>query len=168
MKFIPSNVLASVRLLILACACFSGVAQAAIEELPDDALSEVSGSDGVTINLHLEWNSNALSTVDLTKMSSISIGFYDATSNLHTYLAFQGFGGVVDFWGLRLDAESGPVGVGDVINITMPSLIAFNQFGFRSMYAQTDLSVEPKSSYGKWIWNGAATVTGNVYIWPAK
>ncbi|HET8869903.1 MAG TPA: DUF6160 family protein [Aquabacterium sp.] len=168
MKLISSNLLAPVRLLTLALFCLSGSAHAAIEELPDDDLSQVSGSDGVTINLHLEWNANALNTVDLTKMSSISIGFYDATSDVHTYLAFQGFGGIVDFWGLRIDAEAGPVGVGDVINITMPGLIAFNQFGFRSMYAQTDLSVEPKSSYGKWIWNGAATVTGNVYIWPAK
>lgn len=168
MKFAKFDLLAWLRMWLVALLVIPFAAHSAVEELSDEALSEVSGADGVTIDLHLEWNANALTAVDLSKMSSISIGFYDAGSDQHTYLAFQGFGGVFDMWGLKIDAEAGPVGVGDVVNVTMPALVAFKDFGVRSVYATTDLNAEPKSSYGKWILNGAATVTGNVYVWPAK
>lgn len=152
-------------------ACASAV-HAAVEEVPDDALSVVTGEDGVSIILHLEWNANALTSVDLTDSSSISVTFYEHAQDRHTSLVFGGFGGILDMWALHIDARTGPAGVGDYVDVTLPTLVAFNQFGFRALYAQsytgTEPAATPTASYGKWLLNGMATVTGNVYIWPAK
>ncbi|MGE5451543.1 MAG: DUF6160 family protein [Acidobacteriota bacterium] len=174
MKKFPSMLRFKLLALAVMAMAFSTMAQAAVEELPDDALSAVSGEDGVTIMLHLEWNANALTAVDLTNSSSISVGFYDADQSRHTSLVFQGFGGIMDLWALRIDARTGPAGVGDYVDITMPNLVAFKQFGFRALYAESYTGAEPTtmpkptSNYGKWLLDGSATVTGNVYIWPAK
>ena len=154
------------------------LAHAAVEEVADEDLSTVSGEDGVSISLHLEWNADALTSVDLTDSSSISITYYEhgATSDLdrHTSMVFGGFGGILDMWALHIDARKGPAGVGDYVDVTLPTLVAFNQFGVRTVYAQSYSGTDPATApaptvnYGKWLLNGAATVTGNVYIWPAK
>lgn len=160
------------RLFAVGLLAVASAAHASVEELTDDVLSSVSGEDGVTIMLHLEWNANALTSVDLSNSSSISVGFFDAgaadEANKHTYLTFQGFGGIVDMWSIHIDARTGPADVGDYVDITLPNLVAFKQFGFRSLYAQTNTTAEPSASYGKLLLNGSATVTGNMYIWPAK
>lgn len=168
MKFAKFDLLAWLRMLVAALALAPFAAHSAVEEVSDEALSEVSGAQGIEIQLHLELNLKSQTEVDISKMTSISLGFFDASKTQNTYLVFQGFGGIFDLWGLGIDAQAGPAGVGDVVNVTLPSLVTFKDFGLRALYATTDLNVQPTASYGKWILNGAATVTGNVYIWPAK
>lgn len=149
-------------------ACAASVAHAGAQELADDDLSEVVGGDGVRIDLHLEWNTNGLASVNLDDVGLISVGFYDNTSKQHSYFTLNGIGGVADFFGLAIDARKGPADVGDYVDLTLPVIVAFKQFGFRAMSAQPTITGSPTSSYGQWMLNGAANVTGNVYIWPAK
>lgn len=154
--------------LTVAMGLSCGALHAHVEELADDDLSQVSGEDGVSISLHLEWNANALTAIDLSDLSTISVGFKDATSGANSYFMFHGVGGIVDIWDLHIDARSGPAGVGDYVDITLPSYVYFKQFGVRAVSAQSDPNVLPKASYGQWLLNGSALVTGNVFIWPAK
>ncbi len=157
----------SLRAWVIAgsCALIAGQAIGAVEELHDEDLSAVTGSDGVRIDLHLEWHSNR-TEVDLS--SAISVGFYEAQRDLNTYIVMRGFGGVVDFWGMSIDARTGPADVGDYIDVTLPAYVGFDHFGFQSLSAQNDKNAVPTYNYGQWLLNGSATVTGNVYIWPAK
>ena len=46
--------------------------------------------------------------------------------------------------------------------------MGFDHFGFQSLSAQNDKNAVPTYNYGQWLLNGSATVTGSVYIWPAK
>lgn len=142
-----------------------GVSHAAVEEVADEDLSLVSAADGVTINFILQWNPNR-TEIDLS--SSVSIGFYEKARDLNTYWVMHGFGGVMEFWGLKIDARKGPADVGDYVEITMPSYVGFENFGVQAMSVQNDPKVAPTTSYGQWYLNGSATVTGSVYIWPAK
>ncbi|HET8869378.1 MAG TPA: DUF6160 family protein [Aquabacterium sp.] len=155
------------RAVAVAGACLScaGSALAAVEELHDEDLSAVTGADGVRIDLHLEWRPNR-TEVELS--SAISVGFYEAQRDLNTFIVMRGFGGVVDFWGLAIDARAGPADVGDYIDVTLPAYVGFDHFGFQSLSAQNDKNAVPTYNYGQWLLNGSATVTGNVYIWPAK
>ena len=153
----------------------SPCAHAFSQELQDEDLSAVSAGDGVSISFHLEWNANALTNVNLSDTSSISVGFYDDAAKRHTSLIFQGFGGILDMWNLSIDAKSGPASVGDYVEITLPNFMAFKQFGFRGLYAESYVGStppatpqEPLASYGRWLLNGSATVTGSAYIWPSK
>lgn len=158
--------------LLLLARCFAigalslslvGLSQAAVEEVADEDLSLVSAADGVTINFILQWNPNR-TEVDLA--SSVSIGFYEKSQ--WTYWVMHGFGGVMEFWGLKIDARKGPADVGDYVEITMPAYVGFENFGVQAMSVQNDPKVAPTTSYGQWYLNGSATVTGSVYIWPAK
>lgn len=149
---------------------FVAGAQAAVEELADEVLSEVSASDGVTINFSLQWNPNR-TEVDLA--SSFSLTFTEHGVNTHWVM--HGFGGAMDMWGLKIDARKGPADVGDYVEVTMPAYIGFKDFGVQAMAVQTQAEkanegafAAPKASYGQWYWNGSATVTGSMYIWPAK
>lgn len=157
--------------LVLISSCMVGAISAAhanVQELADDDLSEVAGGDGVRIDLHLEWNTNGLASVDLNDVGLISVGFYDNTAKQHSYFTLNGIGGIADFFGLAIDARKGPIDVGDYVDVTLPVIVAFKQFGFRAMTAQPTVTGSPTTSYGQWMLNGAANVTGNVYIWPAK
>lgn len=148
---------------------FVGTTHAAVEEVADEDLSEVSAAEGVTIIFNLQWNPNR-TEVDLA--SSFSLTFTQGGVNTHWVM--HGFGGAMDMWGLKIDARKGPADVGDYVEVTMPAYIGFKDFGVQAMSAQTqaekltDGFSAPKTSYGQWYWNGSATMTGSMYIWPAK
>lgn len=153
------------------------------QEVSDTDLSDVSGADGVSINASLVWNSNR---TQYELSSKVIIGFEkfdeDGENKTLTFLTFGGFGGVMDIFGLRIDSVKGPAAIGDYVDITLPRYIGFEDFGFQSMSVQSvrrdkdfdskqfqtsDLG-RPQSSYGQWLYNGSAVMTGHVYIWPAK
>lgn len=155
----------------------------AAQEISDADLSDVSGADGVSINASLVWNSNR---TQYELSSKVIIGFekYDADgqNKTLTFLTFGGFGGVLDIFGLRIDSMKGPAAIGDYVDVTLPRFIGFEDFGFQSMSVQSvrrdkdfdskqfktsDLE-SPRSSYGQWLYNGSAVMTGHVYIFPAK
>lgn len=146
----------------------------AIDQLEDEDLSAVAGGDGVTIIVQLVWNANR---TELDLSSKVSIGFKNVvpdpadpikTKLNETYLVYGGFGGGMELIGLKIDALKGPPDVGDYVSVTLPSYIGFDQFGFQSMSVQTSKDAAPTASYGQWLLNGSAQVTGNVYIWPSK
>ena len=144
---------------------FGSHAYGAVEELADEDLSTVSGGEGITINFILQWNPNR-TEIDLS--SKVSIGFYDKTADQKTFWIMNGFGGVIEFWGLKIDARTGPADVGDYVELTMPAYVGFENFGAQAVSVQTNDKIAPTTSYGQWYLNGSATVTGSVYIWPAK
>lgn len=146
----------------------------AIDEVEDEDLSAVAGGDGVTIIVQLVWNANR-TQLDLS--SKVSIGFKNVvpdpadpvkTKLNETYLVYGGFGGGMELIGLKIDALKGPPDIGDYVSVTLPSYIGFDQFGFQSMSVQASKDAVPSASYGQWLLNGSAVVSGNVYIWPAK
>lgn len=145
---------------------FAGHASAAVEEVADEDLSTVSGGEGITITFMLQWNPNR---TDIDLSSKVSIGFVDTSAVAkETFLIMNGFGGGISFWGLKIDARTGPADVGDYVEVTMPAYVGFDNFGAQAVSVQNDPKVAPTSSYGQWYLNGSATVTGSVYIWPAK
>ncbi len=169
--------------LVAACLMAGAASAFAAQEVSDTDLSDVAGADGVSINASLVWNSNR---TQYELSSKVIIGFekYDADgeNKTLTFLTFGGFGGVMDIFGLRIDSVQGPAEIGDYVDITLPRYIGFEDFGFQSMSVQSvrrdkdfdakqfqtsDLG-RPQSSYGQWLYNGSAVMTGHVYIWPAK
>ena len=56
----------------------------------------------------------------------------------------------------------------DYFDITLPSHVAFTQFGVRAIAVTTapDAAITTANSYGSIILDGQMTMTGHLYLWP--
>lgn len=140
-------------------------AHAAPKALSDDELSGVSGQDGVSIGVHLELNAGLLDGQPTD--SRIVAGFN--VNGTKTYAVVHNLAGVMTLLAVTLDVRHSTELGSDYLDIGLPQFIAFKQFGFRALTAQTDPTapIAPTASYGQVLLNGTATMTGNVYIWAA-
>lgn len=140
-------------------------AHAAPKALSDDELSGVSGQDGVSIGVHLELNAGLLDGQPTD--SRIVAGF--SVNGTKTYAVIHNLAGVMTLLAVTLDVRHSTELGSDYLDIGLPQFIAFKQFGFRALTAQTDPTapIAPTASYGQVLLNGTATMTGNVYIWAA-
>ncbi len=153
------------RLLVFALLCCALRAMGAPLAMSDEELSDVSGGDGVGLFVHLELNSLLLTGAQ--DISRVSLGFN--VGGTTTYAVLKDLGGIVDLYGITLDVRSRPDGGGNFLDIGLPLFVAFREFGFRALAAQTDPAapIPPSASYGQLLVNGSANVTGHVYMWAA-
>jgi hypothetical protein len=141
-------------------------AQATPVALDDHQLAAVDGRDGVVVSVHLE-----LATAGLESPgggAQLVAGFQ--VHGQTTYAVVQGLGGVIDLFSITLDVRNRADGSGSYLDIGLPGFIAFKQFGFRALGAQTDPNavVTPATSYGQVLLNGTAAATGHIYLWAAQ
>ncbi|CAG1018447.1 hypothetical protein BURC_03227 [Burkholderiaceae bacterium] len=151
------------RLAALLLAFSTAAAAGAPVALSDDELAGVSGQDGIGIAVHLELNSSVLDGVPSD--SRLTLGF--KVDGVTTYAVLHNLAGVVDLFALSLDVRSRADGGGDYVDIGLPGFIAFREFGFRALAAQTDphAPIAPSASYGQLLLNGTGAMTGHVYLW---
>lgn len=139
-------------------------ATAAPLQLSNEDLSEVSGRDGISLVVHLEVNTSDTSSD--TAGARFTRSF--AVNGTTTYASAQGLRGVVDLVGLTVDVKArGGLNDGSYIDIGLPSVVAANQFGFRSFGVQTDAqaAVPAEQNFGGVLLNGSATQTGHFLMW---
>lgn len=133
------------------------------QALTDDELSGVSGKDGVSIGVHLELNAGLLDGQPTD--SRIVAGFN--VNGTKTYAVVHNLAGVMTLLAVTLNVRHSAETGSDYLDIGLPQFIAFRQFGFRALSAQTDptAAIPATASYGQVLLNGTGTMTGNVYLW---
>lgn len=144
--------------LALALAC--GAAHAEKKPLDDDELGAVAGK-GVSIAVHLELNSGLLTGQDID--SRISTGF--KVDGVTTYAIMQNFGGILDMYAITL-TPSGRANGADYLAIGMPVFLGATNFGVRAIGVQTDATGPINGSLGSLLFNGVASMTGQINVWP--
>jgi hypothetical protein len=154
--FVPRRLIATLAFsMAVSRAAFAGPVP-----LDDDEMRAVAGQ-GVAIAVHLELNSGLLRGQAMD--SRFTAGF--DVNGTTTYAIAQNFGGVLDMLSITLDPSENASGQ-DYLAIGMPGLLGTQQFGVRAIGVQTDPNAALAASFGSLLLNGAATMTGQLNVWP--
>jgi hypothetical protein len=140
------------------CACPSLHAEPA--PLDDQAMSDVSGGDGIGFAVHLEMNSAALNGAALD--SRLVAGF--EVDGLKTYAIALNPGGVIDMYAMTLNLRTRPDG-GDYLDIGLPFFVGVEQFGYRGFGVQSSPTAAITNNYGSLLLNGHVAMQGHIYLW---
>ena len=130
------------------------------QPLDDDALSDVSGADGVNFAMHLSINDPTLSNP--SSDSRISMGFH--VDGRTTHVVVRNLRGTLDVFGLSLDVEKKPDGT-DYLAIGLPAHVKYTDFGFESLSVQTDPAAPVTESLGRLSVNGTVNMQGQLRMW---
>lgn len=153
------------RLLAGACLLAASAAHADPKPLDDDALSAVRGA-GVDIAVHLVLDQPLLDGA--TTDARITLGFNNGGTT--TYAVLQNLAGIADFYSFTINMRQRTAGDpgSDYFDITLPTTVAFKQFGVRAIAVTTapDAPITTANSYGSIILDGQMTMTGHLYLWP--
>jgi hypothetical protein len=146
-------------LLILSSYLLAGQAHAQ-QPLDDEALSDVSGADGVSFAMHLSLNDPTLANPSTN--SRISLGFN--VDGRTTHIVVRNLRGELDVFGLSLGVEKKPDGT-DYLAIGLPAHVKYNDLGFESLSVQTDPAAAVTESLGRLTVNGTVNIQGQLRMW---
>ena len=146
-------------LLVLSSLVLTGHALAQ-QALDDDALSDVSGADGVNFAVHLSLNDPTLTNPSAD--SRISMGFN--VDGRTTHVVVRNLRGAIDVFGLSLDVEKKPDGT-DYLAVGLPAHVKYTDFGFESLSVQTDAAAPVTESLGRLTVNGTVNMQGQLRMW---
>lgn len=136
------------------------VSAAPMHALDDEELSGVTGG-AVGIAFHLEINNAATRVAD----SRIYWGFTDA-NNLDTFLVVNNLSGVIDAFAITIDLKTRPEGGSDYVEIGLPAVLRFTNFGFESLSVQANPHAPITGNLGRFEIDGQLSFTGQLRIWP--
>ncbi|WP_420476202.1 hypothetical protein [Noviherbaspirillum sp. ST9] len=145
--------------VILSFLAFSGQALAQ-QVLDDDALSDVSGADGVNFAMHLSLNDQTVANPSTD--SRISMGFN--VDGRTTHIVVRNLRGALDVFGLSLDVEKKPDG-SDYLAVGLPAHVKYTDFGFESLSVQTDPAAPVTESLGRLSVHGTINMQGQLRMW---
>ena len=128
--------------------------------LDDEALSDVSGADGINFAMHLSLNDPTLANP--SSNSRISMGFN--VDGRTTHVVVRNLRGAIDVFGLSLDVEKKPDGT-DYLAIGLPAHVKYTDLGFESLSVQTDPAAPVTESLGRLTVNGTVNMQGQLRMW---
>ncbi|MES2257368.1 MAG: hypothetical protein V4724_02560 [Pseudomonadota bacterium] len=146
--------------IIVFCCRAALAATVPLQALDDDALSRVTGGDGISFAAHVVLNDPAL--VGAVADSRLSFGFGGDGQN--HYVVIKNVRGVVDMFGLSLNVEKKPDG-SDYTALTLPAYVRYGNFGFESLSVQNDPQAPVSSSMGSVNVNGTLNIQGQLRLW---
>lgn len=131
------------------------VAMAEPKALDNSELADVVGGDGISIILDLQVHADQVSR-------SFNV------DGVTTHATLNDVGGSMLALGITVDVQQRPdVAGATYIDIGMPGVIAFKNFGFRSSGVQTDLqtALPANQNLGGVQLNGMGAMTGHFLMW---
>lgn len=143
--------------LLLAALPLTSLCAGAASALSDDELRATSGRAGIVMNAHLELNTRSGSA------NRISLGFQVGADT--SYLLLHNLSGTLDLLGLTLQAVAGPAEIGDVMALTLPNFVGFQDFGIKAIGVQNDPLAPIAASLGQIQLNGSVHMQGQVLLW---
>ena len=148
--------------LATACSLALAATCAFAEKTPldDEQLRSVSAK-GIAIAVNLQLNTGAIAGT--APASNIAAGF--AVGGTTTYAIVQNFGGGLQMFSITIDPTLKADG-SSYLAIGMPSYLNAQDFGVHAIGVQTDASAPLTSSLGALTLNGAASMTGQLNVWP--
>lgn len=133
----------------------------ALHALGDTELEQVSGSDGISLAMHLELNDPA----QLGAASDSRISFGTKVDGQATYIVIKNLRGTVDMFSTHLSVQKKPDGGCDYVAILLPAYTKYTNFGFESLSVQTDPLAPVTESRGRLNLNGTVSMQGQLRLW---
>jgi len=130
------------------------------QPLDDNALSDVSGADGVNFAIHLSLNDQSVANPSTD--SRISMGFN--VGGRTTHIVMRNPRGVLDVFGLSVGVEKKPDGT-DYLAVGLPAHVKYTDFGFESLSVQADPAAPVTESLGRFTINGTVNMQGQLRMW---
>ena len=151
----------SLAAMTIALGITSSLVYAQVQPLDDDALSKVTGRDGISFAAHISLNDPTL--VGAVSDSRLSLVFTGDGQN--RYVVIKNLRGTVDMFAVNLSVQQRNDGGGDYIAIGLPSYVRYTNFGFESLSVQTDPSAPVTGNLGSFNLNGTVSLQGQVRLW---
>jgi hypothetical protein len=150
---------ASILAAIFACMLAPALAEG-LQPLPDAALGQVSGGDGIALAAHIVLNDPTLSTP--VTDSRLAIGH--TVNGVTNYIVVRNLRGTVDISPTLLNVEKRPDG-SDYLALTLPAQVKFTNFGFDSLSVQSNPLAPVTGDLGRLSIDGTLNLQGQLRVW---
>jgi hypothetical protein len=154
------SIVAGIFTVLLGLGAVSGARAQGMEALPDDALDQITGADGIGFAAHIVLNDPGISNP--VTDSRLSMGFNVDGSK--TFIVIKNLRGTIDISDAGLQVLKKPDG-SSYVALSLPSEVRYTNYGFDSMSVQSDPLAPVSDSIGRLTINGSFTMQGQFRFW---